>query len=260
MTGTTANQTYPDLAGKVAVVTGASRGIGAATAQSLAANGVNVAVVGRDDVALTSVAKQIDKKGSGRAIAVRADCLDLHDLENLHQQVRDRFGAIDILVAFAGGEGSPVDTINESIDHWRHVVDTNLTTTFLTIKTVLPNFSVSGGSIVTMASESARQPTASSAAYAAAKAGVIALTGHLAHELAPRGVRINCLAPSTVETAAMRSRTPDEIRERIAASFPLKRLGHVDDVAAATLFFASKSSSWITGTTLDIAGGKVTMR
>jgi 3-oxoacyl-[acyl-carrier protein] reductase len=260
MTATTADPTYPDLAGKVAIVTGASRGIGAATAQALAANGVNVAVVGRDDLALKSVAEDINKNGNGRAIAVRADCLDLHDLENLHQQVREAFGTIDILVTFAGGAGSPVDTINESADHWRHVVDTNLTTTFLTIKTVLPNLSVSGGSIITMASESARQPTASSAAYAAAKAGVIALTGHLGHELAPLGVRINCLAPSTVETEAMRSRTSDEIRSRIAASFPLGRIGHVEDVAAATLFFASTSSSWITGTTLDIAGGKISMR
>ncbi|HEY5457078.1 MAG TPA: SDR family NAD(P)-dependent oxidoreductase [Acidothermaceae bacterium] len=259
MTGT-ADPTYPDLAGKVAVVTGASRGIGAATAQALAANGINVALVGRDDVALRSVAQEINSKGDGHAIPVRADCLDLHDLERLHQQVHEAFGTVDILVAFAGGGGSPVDTINESADHWRAVLDTNLTATFLTIKTVLPHLSVSGASIITMASESARQPTASSAAYAAAKAGVIALTAHLAHELAPRGVRLNCLAPSTIETEAMRSRTPDDVRSRIAASFPLGRIGHVEDVAAATLFFASKSSSWLTGTTLDIAGGKVTMR
>jgi 3-oxoacyl-[acyl-carrier protein] reductase len=108
-----------------------------------------------------------------------------------------------------------------------------------------------------MSSAAARQPAKSSAAYAAAKAGVIAFTRHLASELANDGIRVNCLAPSAVENDKMRTWVSAEDRKALGATFPLRRIGQPEDIAAATLFLASTASSWITGVTLDVAGGKI---
>lgn len=248
---------YPDLAGKVAVVTGGSRGIGAATARALAANGAAVAVVGRDRSALAEVAATINSAG-GRAIGVAADCTDEVELASLHRRVADDFGPTDVLVSFAGGEGMPVPTGSENAEHWRRVVDADLTSTFLTISTFLPDLTAPrSGVVVTMSSSAGRQAARSSAAYAAAKAGVVALTRHLAGELAGQGLRINCVAPSAIENDRMRSAMPPEGLAALGKSFPLGRIGQPADVAAATLFLASQASSWITGATLDISGGKV---
>ncbi|MGH9103927.1 MAG: SDR family NAD(P)-dependent oxidoreductase [Acidimicrobiales bacterium] len=248
--------TYPDLAGKVAVVTGGSRGIGAATAAALAGNGAAVAVVGRDRAAITAIVKGIDADG-GRAIGVAADCTVEADLDALHLQVADQLGKADILAVFAGGDGMPVATGTETAAHWRQVVDSDLTSVFLTISAFLPDLVARSGVIITMASAAARQAAQSSAAYAAAKAGVVAFSRHLAKELAPDGIRVNCLAPSAVENDKMRSWVPEDARRQLGASFPLGRIGQPDDVAAAALFLASQASSWITGVTLDVAGGKV---
>ncbi len=248
---------YPDLAGSVALVTGGSRGIGAATAAALAANEVAVAVVGRDLTALQNVAESIRADG-GRAVGVAADCTDEAQLAALHERVREEFGPVDICCPFAGGDGMPVPTADESAAHWRQVVESDLTSSFLTISAFLADLVASPrGVIVTMASAAARQAARSSAAYAAAKAGVVALTRHLAGELAADGIRVNCLAPSAVENDKMRAWLTDEQRLQLASQFPLGRIGQPVDVAAATLFLASDASSWITGVTLDVSGGKV---
>jgi 3-oxoacyl-[acyl-carrier protein] reductase len=246
---------YADLAGRTAVVTGGSRGIGAATARALAANGATVAVVGRDRAALETVTQSIDAEG-GRAVGLVADCTLQTDVDKLREDVGNQVGPVDILVAFAGGSGAPVPTSAETVDHWHEVLDTNLTATFLTISAFLPDLTARSGTIVTMASSAARQASQSSAAYAAAKAGVLALSRHLALELAHDGVRVNCLAPATVENDGIRKYMTDEQRRKMAASFPLGRIGQPDDIAAATVFLASQASSWITGITVDIAGGK----
>ncbi|MGO4533792.1 SDR family NAD(P)-dependent oxidoreductase [Leifsonia sp. 2MCAF36] len=246
---------YPDLAGKTAVVTGGSRGIGAATARALAANGVAVVVVGRDHAAAAAVETDIEAEG-GRALAVIADCSSEDDVRRLAAEVHESFGPIDILVAFAGGNGGPVPTATETAEHWREVLEGNVTATFLTISAFLDDLTSRSGAIVTMSSSAARQATNANAAYAAAKAGVIGLSRHLAGELAQYGVRVNCLCPATVENDRMRSYMTDEARSRLAAGFPLGRIGQPDDIAAATLFLASDASSWITGVTLDIAGGQ----
>jgi 3-oxoacyl-[acyl-carrier protein] reductase len=246
---------YPDLADKTAVVTGGSRGIGAATARALAANRATVAVVGRDRTALDTVVKTIDAEG-GRAVGLVADCTDPAELEKVQEDIYQQLGPVDILAAFAGGSGAPIPTGVETPDHWREVIDTNLTATFLTISTFLTDLAARSGVIVTMASSAARQASQSSAAYAAAKAGVLALSRHLAMELAPDRVRVNCLAPGAVENERMRTSMTDEQRRHMAAGFPLGRIGQPDDIAAATLFLASQASSWITGITIDITGGK----
>jgi 3-oxoacyl-[acyl-carrier protein] reductase len=248
---------YPDLAGKVAVVTGGSRGIGAATAAAFAANGVSVAVIGRDEAALAAVTAGIGARG-GRAIWVAADCTVPADLARMAGIVTAELGPADILAAFAGGNGMPVPTESEVPEHWRDVIETDLNSVFYTVHAVLPAMLERGrGAIVTMSSAAARQAAKSAAAYAAAKAGVIAFTRHLAGELAPRGIRANCIAPSATENDKMRQWMTPEQRAALGASFPLGRIGQPADVAAATLFLASDASSWITGTTLDVAGGKI---
>jgi 3-oxoacyl-[acyl-carrier protein] reductase len=249
--------TYPDLAGKVAVVTGGSRGIGAATARALAANGTAVAVVGRDHAAIEGTVQGIVATG-GTALGIAADCTVESDLATLHRKVADDLGPVDILAAFAGGNGMPVPTDAETGEHWREVIETDLTSTFLTVSACLPAMVARhSGVIITMSSAAARQAAKSSAAYAAAKSGVIAFTRHLAGEFAEDGIRVNCLAPSAIENDHMRSWVPAAQRKELAAAFPLGRLGQPDDVAAAALFLASFASSWITGVTLDIAGGKI---
>lgn len=245
---------HPDLAGKTAVVTGGSRGIGAATAAALARNGVSVAVVGRDLAALDGVVAAINGTG-GRAVAAVADCTSGPDLDRVRALVMDRFGPVDIVIAFAGGYGQPVRSVEETAEHWRQVVDSDLTATFLTISAFLPDLVGRRGAVVTMASLSARQATPASAAYAAAKAGVVALSRHLAKELAPQGVRVNCVSPAMIEHERMRRFMSDEQRQQILDRYPLGRLGAPDDVASATLFLVSAASSWITGITLDLAGG-----
>lgn len=248
---------YPDLAGKVAVITGGSRGIGAATARALAANDATVAVVGRDEDALAAVTDEIQARG-GRAVAVSADCTDEAKINRARRAVTAHLGPVDILAAFAGGNGMPVPTVKETAAHWREVIESDLTSVFLTTSAFLPDMlERRRGSIITMSSAAARQAAQSNAAYAAAKAGVIAFTRHLANETASHGIRINCLAPSAIENDRIRTWTTEQQREQLAASFPLGRIGQPDDVAAATLFLASEASSWITGITLDIAGGKI---
>ena len=249
--------TYPDLAGRVAVVTGGSRGIGAQTARALAANGARVAVIARDAQALAQVADSIAAAG-GQALSVPADCTVEAEVERAAATVARQLGPIDILAAFAGGNGMPVPTADETVTHWREVVESDLTGTFACVHAVLPGMIERGrGSIVTMSSAAARQAAQSNAAYAAAKAGVIALTRHLAAEMGPHGIRVNCIAPSAVENERMRTWTTAEQRRQLGASFPLRRIGRPDDVAAAALFLASDASAWITGVTLDIAGGKI---
>jgi 3-oxoacyl-[acyl-carrier protein] reductase len=248
---------YPDLAGKTAIVTGGSRGIGAATAAALAANGVAVAVVGRDEAALTAVTDRITESG-GTAIGVAADCTVPADLERMAATVTAQLGPAEIVATFAGGNGMPVPTGAETPEHWRQIVETDLNSVFYTVRVTLPGLlERGGGTIITMASAAARQAARSAAGYAAAKAGVIAFTRHLAGEYAGRGVRANCLAPSAVENDKMRQWMTAEQRAELGASFPLRRIGQPEDVAAAALFLASDASSWITGATLDIAGGKI---
>jgi 3-oxoacyl-[acyl-carrier protein] reductase len=248
---------YPDLDGKVAVVTGGSRGIGTATAVALGANGVSIAVVGRDQSAIDNAVGAVTARGV-KAIGVVADCTMEDQLAALRGAVNEQLGAVDILAVFAGGNGMPVPTSDETSAHWREVVETDLTSTFLTVSAFLPDMLARhSGVIITMASAAARQAAKSSAAYAAAKAGVIAFSRHLAGEYAHEGIRVNCIAPSAIENDRMRSWVPEEQRRALGEAFPLGRLGQPEDVAAAALFLASSASSWITGTTLDVAGGKV---
>jgi 3-oxoacyl-[acyl-carrier protein] reductase len=246
-----------DLAGSVVVVTGGSRGIGAATARAIAERGARVIVSGRDAAAIDSEVAAICWDG-GTAHGVVADCTDAAAIARLRAETEAAFGPADILLAFAGGGGEPSASDQLTSERWCAVLTGNLTATFLTIREFLPGMAERGrGSVVTMASAAARQPSRSNVAYAAAKAGVIQLTRHLASEYAVRGIRLNCIAPAAIENERMNSAmTRDEINA-LGQSFPLRRIGKPEDVASAAIYLATDQSSWVTGVVLDVAGGRV---
>ncbi|MDP5227101.1 MULTISPECIES: SDR family NAD(P)-dependent oxidoreductase [Arthrobacter] len=252
-------QITTSLTGRVALVTGSSRGIGAAIAETFAAHGARVVLHGRDAGALESVRLRIAGDG-GQVMTAVADLTRFEEIEEMRMLIEQRFGAVDILVANAGGNPVPPGDIELiSPEGWQASLDANLTSTFLTVKSFLPGMKSRGhGSIITLASSASRRPTAHSpTAYAAAKAGVEVLTRQLALQAGPFGVRVNGLAPGTILTERNRDRIPAAVQEALAREHPAQRLGVPDDVAEAALFLASDAASWITGVILDVAGGSV---
>lgn len=248
---------FPDLHGRVAVVTGASRGIGASVASLLACNGAKVALVARDSCALDEVREEIWDRG-GQAIAVPADCVNPSALRAAAVEVAEQLGPISVLAALAGGSGRPTPSLSMSLQTWNDVLASDVTTTFATISAFAPTMLARRyGSIITMSSAAGRSPSQANVAYAVAKAGVVMLTKHLAAELGPMGVRVNCVAPSAVHNEKMDAgMTPDQVAG-LGRSFPLGRIGEPIDVAAATAFLASEASGWMTGVVLDLNGGRV---
>lgn len=248
---------YADLEGKIAVVTGASHGIGAETARLLAANGVKVVVNGRDQSAIDSVVKDIQSNG-GEAFGFAADCTDFAALEKMREKAESKFGAVEILVAFAGGLGQPKPTSELDEDGWRKVVDVNLTAKFLTVKAFLPTMvEQQKGAVAIMSSTAARHASLANAAYACAEAGANMLAKHLANEYGKDGIRFNCIMPSAIRSEWLESVMNAEQILELGKTFPLGRIGERIDVAQATAFLVSDASAWITGITLDIAGGRL---
>ena len=247
------------LEGRVALITGSSRGIGAAIAAEFARQGAAVAVHGRDADAVNAVVTAIGG-GGGETRGVTGDVTSFPQIEVMRRQVEDGLGPVDILVANAGASlapPAPLEDIPEAA--WRATVDANLLGTFLTLKSFLPGMKHRGrGTIITMASSAGRRPDARAPVpYGAAKAAIIMLTQDVAAQAGPHGIRANCIAPETILTARNRERIPAAQQAAMAGSHPLKRLGTPDDVAAAAVFLASDASAWITGTVLDVTGGAV---
>ena len=247
------------LKGKVALVTGSSRGIGAAIARLFTQEGAQVVVHGRDVEALSSVRSEIEDAG-GTAMQVTADVTKLDEIESLRHQIETTYGPVEILVANAGGSFTmpgPLEEMSEA--GWRASLDGNLTATFLTIKSFLPGMKErKAGNIITISSSAARRPNPRSPIpYAAAKAGIQMLTQDLAAQAGPFGVRANCIAPETILTERNRQRIPEAQKQVLVEQHPIKRLGTPEDVAQAALFLVSEEAAWISGVVLDVAGGAV---
>jgi 3-oxoacyl-[acyl-carrier protein] reductase len=247
------------LSDKVALVTGSSRGIGAAIATLFASQGAKVVIHGRDSAAMSAVTARIRQAG-GCAMQVAADVTRFTEIDAMRRQIETELGPVDLLVANAGGNPvrpGPVEQISE--DDWRKAVEGNLTATFLTIKCFLPGMKErKAGSIITISSAAARRPhPGSPVPYAAAKAGIQILTQDLAAQVGPDGIRVNCIAPETILTERNQGQIPAAQQDALAGQHPLRRLGTPEDVARAAGYLASDDAAWITGIVLDVAGGAV---
>jgi 3-oxoacyl-[acyl-carrier protein] reductase len=244
------------LTGKVAIVTGASKGIGAAIALDLASEGAAVVVnYASSKEGADRVVNEVVRKG-GKAIAVQGDIAKKGDIERLFSQAISTFGKLDILVNNAGVyEFAPLENVTP--EHFRKMFDLNVLGLILACQEAAKRFGPGGGSIINISSVAATSSPPTTSVYSATKAAVDAVTRSLAKELGPRNIRVNSINPGMVETEGVRSSgiAESDFRKQVEAQTPLGRIGQPRDIAPAVVFLASSDSSWITGETLYISGG-----
>ena len=244
------------LTDKVAVVTGASKGIGAGIAKQLAAEGAAVVVnyaSSKSDA--DKVVDEISKRG-GKAIAVQGDVAKKKDIERLFAEAKEAFGKIDILVNNAGVyDFKPLEEITENEFH--REFNTNVLGMMLATQESLKHFGPEGGSIINIGSLASSLTPPTAVIYNATKGAVDAITRILAKELGPKKIRVNSINPGMVitEGAIAGGYTEGDMRKMFESQTPLGRVGETDDIAPAAVFFASDDSKWITGETLRVAGG-----
>ena len=244
-----------DLSGRVALVTGASRGIGRAIALTLASSGARVVAAARGDHAESTVA-DITAAG-GQACAVSADVTNQGDIEAMAAATLAHFGALDIFVSNAGVARDQL-LLRMKREEWDAVLDTNLTAAFLGTQAVLrPMLKQRRGRVIFISSVVGQMGNAGQANYAASKAGLIGFAKSLAREVASRQITANVVAPGLIETDMTRTLT-EAAHGDWAGRIPLGRLGTADDVAAAVCFLASDAASYITGQVLAVNGGMYT--
>lgn len=244
------------LRGQVAVVTGASKGIGASIARHLAAEGAAVVVnyasskEGADRVVSTIVEQ------GGKALAVQANVAKQADIERLFAETKKAFGKLDILVNNAGiYEFAPLESVTP--EHFHKTFDLNVLGLVLTTQEAVKHFGPAGGSVVNISSVVSTLAPPNTAVYSASKAAVDAVTRSLAKELGPRHIRVNAINPGMVETEGTHAAgiPESDFRRQIEAQTPLGRIGQPQDIAPAAVFLASSDAAWITGETLYISGG-----
>ena len=246
-----------DLTGKVAVVTGSTKGIGKAIAQRLAEHGAKVVVSSRKPNAVEAVTAEINARHPGAAIAAPANISSKDDLQRLVDEARRAFGKIDILVCNAASNPyyGPMSGISD--EAFRKVLDNNIISNNWLINMVAPEMKErKDGSIIIISSVGGLRGTAVIGAYAISKAADMQMARNLAQELSPSNIRINCIAPGLVKTDFARALwdTP-EAERRSSSGTPLRRLGEPDDIAGAAVFLAGKSGAWMTGQTIVVDGG-----
>jgi 3-oxoacyl-[acyl-carrier protein] reductase len=245
------------FAGKTAVVTGASRGVGRATALRLAEGGANVVVnfLTNEEEAIETV-RRCEEKGV-QALAVQGDVSDFRNAEAIAKAALDKFGRIDLLVCNAGiWEGASIEEMTEEL--WNKVIDTNLKSAWAMTKACVPSIKKHpGGAIVMVSSTSGQRGEANYSNYSASKGGQISFTKALATELAPK-IRVNAVAPGWIETAMVRPVFEDDTyKQSVLNSIPLNRMATTDDIALSICFLLSDWSRHITGEIVNINGGSV---
>jgi 3-oxoacyl-[acyl-carrier protein] reductase len=242
------------LAGKVAIVTGGSRGIGAAIAAWFAEHGAAVVVSGRDADRLQAAVKELEQRG-GAALGVAADAAKREDADRLVEAARERFGRVDVLVNNAGITRDGL-LIRMKDDDWDRVMDVNLRGAFLMTRAVSKAMvrQKSGGRIINITSTAGAMGNAGQANYSAAKAGLIGLTKAAARELAHWSILVNAVAPGLIDTD-MAAAVPPEAREVLLAQVPLKRIGTGREVAEMVGFLAGDGAAYVTGQVFHVNGG-----
>jgi 3-oxoacyl-[acyl-carrier protein] reductase len=241
------------LAGKVAIVTGGTRGIGLAIARSLAEDGASVVVSGRDAARLDAAVKELESLGAP-ALGVPADATKREDADRLVEATRERFGRIDVLVNNAGITRDQL-LVRMKDDDWDQVLDTNLRGVFLMTRAVgKVMMRQKSGRIINIASAAGAMGNPGQVNYSAAKAGVIGLTKASGRELAHWNILVNAVAPGLIETD-MAAAIPAEAREAMLQQVPLKRIGQGREVAEVVRFLAGDGASYITGQTIHVNGG-----
>jgi NAD(P)-dependent dehydrogenase (short-subunit alcohol dehydrogenase family) len=248
---------YMDLTGKVAIVTGASSGIGYATVQALSNCGAAVTInFHRNEIGAESLRKQIVANG-GKAILVQADVTLASEVEVLLRRSTDKFGPVDILVNNAGSLIERLRILELSEERWDQVIDLNMKSAFLCSKAVGPSMMErKTGAIINLSSIAGRNGGGPGALhYAAAKGGLISFTKGLAKELAPFGVRVNAVAPGVIDTPYHEQFSTAEMMKSFVNAIPLGRLGGADEVAKVIAFLASDAASYLAGETIEVNGG-----
>jgi NAD(P)-dependent dehydrogenase (short-subunit alcohol dehydrogenase family) len=247
-----------DLSGKVAIITGSSRGIGKASAVELAAHGARVVISSRKQEACDAVAADINARyGEGRAIAVAANIADKAALQHLVDTTRSAFGRIDVLVCNAASNPYYGPQAGIGDDQFRKILDNNIVSNHWLIQMVAPGMTEQrDGSIIIISSIGGLRGSPVIGAYCISKAADMQLARNLAVEFGPSGVRVNCIAPGLIRTDFARVLWEDP--ERIAAAntrVPLRRIGEPEEIAGAVVFLAASASRFMTGQTLVIDGG-----
>jgi 3-oxoacyl-[acyl-carrier protein] reductase len=245
------------LDGKVAVVTGASKGIGASIAEHFGAEGASVVVnYANSKAGADAVVKRITAKG-GKAIAVQADVSQPKDIARLFAETKAAYGKLDILVNNAGVyEFGPLESITPEIFH--RLFDLNVLGALLTTQEAAKHFNGNGGSVINIGSIVGSMPVAAGSVYSATKAALDAVTISLSKELGPRNIRVNSVDPGMVETEGFHSAglAESDFRKKVESQTPLGRIAQPEDIARAAVFFASDDAGWVTGQALLVAGGQ----
>lgn len=244
------------LAGKVAIVTGGSKGLGASIALHLAKEGAAVAVnYGKSKEGAQHVVDAIIRDG-GKAFAIQASLSNPEDIKRLFSETKKKWGKIDILVNNAGiYEFAPLEDVTP--DYFHNTFDLNVLGLLLACKESAQYFGPSGGSIINLSSIASTAAVPNTSVYSASKAAVSAITRCLGAELGPRKIRVNAVCPGMVETEGLHSTgiADSDLRKQVEEQTPLGRIGKPEDVAPAVVFLASDDASWITGESLFISGG-----
>ncbi len=244
-----------EFSGKTIIVTGAGRGIGRAAAMRFAGEGANILVADLDVSLLDETLGLIRKQG-GKGTACRLDVTRWPEVQGMVDRALGEFGRVDVLVTSAGILGGNIAVQDLSLEEWDRIHAVNLTGVFYCCKAVIPTMGRQrAGAIVNMASIAGKEGNPMMAAYSSSKAGVIALTKALGKELAPLGIRVNCIAPSMIDTDMIKT-VPDAQREALMARVPLRRFGRVEEVAALIRFLASSEASYLTAQCWDCSGGR----